>query len=166
MHELGVRILIRKVQLVGTQYEKALVPILSYSKEHYMRVYFRCTKSKTACDEVLTQHGMFNDAGPLWLGSLGDPLLVAQMLKKGAWIDEELQKFLALIHEELLVGGIGFIDIHRLVERLGLHEIPPFSKIIAELRKQRYSVSHTHFNNVALRTTASEKEIEKIIKKF
>ena len=32
MHETGLRILIRKIQLVGAQYEKALNPIFSYSK--------------------------------------------------------------------------------------------------------------------------------------
>jgi tRNA (guanine26-N2/guanine27-N2)-dimethyltransferase len=44
MHEAGLRILIRKVQLIGTQYDKALVPVLSYSKDHYMRIFFRVRK--------------------------------------------------------------------------------------------------------------------------
>src|SRR3989338_1247899 len=30
MHETGLRILIRKVQLIGMQYEKALIPVFSY----------------------------------------------------------------------------------------------------------------------------------------
>ena len=32
MHEVGIRILIRKVQLIGIQYDKALIPIFSCSK--------------------------------------------------------------------------------------------------------------------------------------
>ena len=44
MHEIGLRILIRRVQLAGSVYDKALIPILSYSKEHYMRVFFKCEK--------------------------------------------------------------------------------------------------------------------------
>src|SRR3989339_124051 len=48
MHETGLRILIRKVQLIGAQYEKALIPICSYAKEHYMRAFVQCRKGKRA----------------------------------------------------------------------------------------------------------------------
>ena len=71
MHETGLRILIRKVQLIGMQYEKALFPIFSYLKDHYFRVFFRCIKGKKICDEIAEKHGMLNDAGPLWLCSFG-----------------------------------------------------------------------------------------------
>jgi|TARA_B100001964_G_scaffold213143_1_gene249804 tRNA (guanine26-N2/guanine27-N2)-dimethyltransferase len=79
MHETGLRILIRKIQLVGMQYEKALVPIFSYFKEHYFRIFFQCVKGKKLCDEIAAKHGMFNGAGPLWLGSLWDSKLVNKM---------------------------------------------------------------------------------------
>jgi tRNA (guanine26-N2/guanine27-N2)-dimethyltransferase len=46
MHDVGLRILIRKVQLIGTQYEKSLIPIYSYAKDHYMRVFFLCQKQE------------------------------------------------------------------------------------------------------------------------
>src|SRR3989344_2963807 len=58
MHEVGLRILVRKIQLVGAQYDKAFAPIFSFSKEHYMRVYLRCEKRKERADEILQQHGM------------------------------------------------------------------------------------------------------------
>jgi tRNA (guanine26-N2/guanine27-N2)-dimethyltransferase len=38
-HELALRILIRKIQLIGTQYERALIPLFSYTKEHYYSNY-------------------------------------------------------------------------------------------------------------------------------
>ena len=56
MHELGLRILIRKIQLQGAQFDKALIPLLAYHKDHYFRIYFRCIKGKEKCDEVLKQH--------------------------------------------------------------------------------------------------------------
>jgi len=37
MHEIGLRILIRKVQLIGAQFDKALTPVLSFYKDHYLR---------------------------------------------------------------------------------------------------------------------------------
>ena len=51
MHETGLRILIRKIQLIGIQYEKALIPLFSYYKDHYFRIFFRCVKSKKECDK-------------------------------------------------------------------------------------------------------------------
>ena len=65
MHEAGLRILIRKVQLIGAQYDRALVPILSYCDMHYMRVYFRSDKAKTAVDDVIKKHGIWDGAGPM-----------------------------------------------------------------------------------------------------
>jgi tRNA(guanine-26,N2-N2) methyltransferase len=59
MHEIGLRILIRKVQLIASQYEKALTPILSYSKDHYMRIFFKCEKGKKKVDEIIKQHDTF-----------------------------------------------------------------------------------------------------------
>ncbi len=79
MHETGLRILIRKIQLIGMQYEKALFPIFSYFNDHYFRVFFKCIKGKKICDEIALEHGMFNDAGPLWLGRLWDNKLVSSM---------------------------------------------------------------------------------------
>ena len=79
MHETGIRILIRKIQLIGMQYEKALFPIFSYFKDHYFRVFFHCIKGKKLCDEIAAKHGMFNDAGPLWMGKLWDSRLVSKM---------------------------------------------------------------------------------------
>lgn len=79
MHEIGLRILIRKIQLVGGQYEKALIPIFSYFKDHYFRVFFKCVKGKKDVDKVIGQHGFFDNAGPLWLGKLWDNRLVNKM---------------------------------------------------------------------------------------
>ncbi|MEM4756099.1 MAG: hypothetical protein QW594_03120, partial [Candidatus Woesearchaeota archaeon] len=59
MHEIGLRILIRKVQLIGVQYEKALLPILSYSKDHYYRIFFEARHGKQACDALVQDHGFY-----------------------------------------------------------------------------------------------------------
>ncbi|NOZ81489.1 MAG: tRNA (guanine(10)-N(2))-dimethyltransferase [DPANN group archaeon] len=56
MHETGLRILIRKVQLIGAQYDKALSPLFSYSTDHYFRVFFINHKGKTKVDALFTQH--------------------------------------------------------------------------------------------------------------
>jgi len=84
MHETGLRILIRKIQLIAAQYNKALFPIFSYSKEHYMRVFLKNQKGKNEVDNILKQIKMFNDAGPMWIGNLWDENLVNKMHKNAS----------------------------------------------------------------------------------
>jgi tRNA (guanine26-N2/guanine27-N2)-dimethyltransferase len=79
MHAVGLRILIRKIQLIGMQYEKALTPMFSYSKDHYMRVILKCEKNKSKTNEILKQHKIINNAGPMWSGKLWDNKLVKRM---------------------------------------------------------------------------------------
>ncbi len=56
MNEIGLRILIRKVQLIGLNYEIALLPFFSYAKDHYFRVFFKATKSKSQCIDIFNKH--------------------------------------------------------------------------------------------------------------
>jgi tRNA (guanine26-N2/guanine27-N2)-dimethyltransferase len=60
MHEAGIRILARKAQLIAAQYDKALLPIYSFSEEHYFRIFFICKKGKKHVDEIIKQHKMIN----------------------------------------------------------------------------------------------------------
>src|SRR3989338_2451527 len=128
MHETGLRILIRKIQLVGMQYEKALFPIFSCFKGHYFRIFFLCLKGKKICDKIAEKHGTLNDTGPLWLGSLWDNKLVngmyiALLNNNNEKIDtinnnqNELLKFLKMIKDESKINSIGFYDLHYIAER-------------------------------------------------
>lgn len=60
MHEVGLRILICFVQLQGARYDKALRPVFSYSKDHYMRAFFRCEKGKQRVDKLLSETGFIS----------------------------------------------------------------------------------------------------------
>lgn len=162
MHEIGLRILIRRVQLIGAQYDKALVPVFSYSRDHYMRVFFRCDKSKEETDNVLNQHGMFENAGPLWKGALWDSKLVREMVKNNKI--EENKKFLSIVQEESKINVIGFYDLHKLAKRHKVN-IPRKHELIKRLRKSGYGASETHFSGVGVRSEIELKELLGIIMK-
>ncbi|MBI2134898.1 methyltransferase [Candidatus Woesearchaeota archaeon] len=180
MHETGLRILIRKIQLIGMQYEKALIPLFSYYKDHYMRVFFRCIKGKKECDNIAKQHGMLNDAGPLWLGSLWDKKLAYKMHSqlskttkekkalsknpvgnKKIIIDNnqnynELLKFLKIIKDESKINAVGFFDTHRM-GKIGRKE-----ELIGKIRKKGHKAASTHFLGTGIRTDIDYSLIEKI----
>lgn len=158
MHETGLRILIRKVQLIGVQFEKALTPIYSYSKDHYMKVYFLCKKSKTGCDKLLEQHGMIGLAGPLWLGDLWDAKIAKNVY------EQSKDPFAKLIADESSVPATSFYDIHDHVKKLKTGYVPKTEEIIKKIKKAGYKVAHTHFSLLGLRTNMPEKEFDKILK--
>ncbi len=163
MHEIGLRILIRKIQLIGSQYGKALIPMFSYFKDHYMRVFFRCEKSKEKTDLIMKQHGMYKKAGPLWKGHLWDKELVGKMLEKNKI--EENKKFLNLIKEESKIDVIGFYNIHKICKRNKL-KIPKLSTIIEKIKKINHKASCTHFDPVSIRSDIDLKRLIKIIKTY
>jgi tRNA (guanine26-N2/guanine27-N2)-dimethyltransferase len=154
MHETGLRILIRKIQLIAAQYEKALTPILSYYHEHYFRVFFRCEKGKTKVDNIIKQHGMFNNAGPLWLGNLWDCRLVNKIAKQ-----TDL-KIIHTIKQECEIPAIGFIDIHKFCKKHKL-KIPKTEVLLKKIK-----ASQTHFSPTGIRADIPENQLKKIIQQL
>lgn len=176
MHELGLRVLIRKIQLQGVQFDKALTPILAYHKDHYFRAYFRCEKSKEKGDTLLQHHQYFlwcaacfnfkisrlncepcicgkrfEYHGPLWTGALSDSSLLRKMVTTNQYPEE--QKFLELLLEESKIDVVGFINLHALA-KLERKEVPPFELIL-----KKYNAVRTHFSPYGIKTKKSSAEI-------
>jgi len=170
MHEIGLRILIRKVQLVAAQYDKALVPIFSYSKDHYMRIFLRVEKNKNAVDEILKHHKMLKDAGPLWAGKLWDENLAKKMWNSGRKSkifsgNKELLKFLEIVKEESKIDSVGFHDIHHLCKSYKLQVMPKKAELIKEITRRGFKASETHFRGEGIRSDIDEKNLVDIMKK-
>ncbi len=176
MHEIGLRILIRKIQLIGVQFDKALIPVLSYHKEHYMRVYVRSEKGKEKCDEVLQQHQYFlycsqclgfkiskynkekcscgkeyDFSGPLWTGKLFDSELVQKMKQENGF--EEDAKFLQILATESTQEMVGFYDIHEIAHKMKII-IPKMAEILRKTKGVR-----THFSPSGIKTEMSVKDV-------
>ncbi len=170
MHEIGLRILIRKIQLQGIQFDKALTPLLSYHKDHYFRLYLHAERGKEKCDDLINQHqyflfchgclrfktSMYNKeqcscgkefdfAGPLWVGNLGDASLVKHMLQNNPFPEE--QRFLELLVGEFQQNAVGFYDLHILARK---KKTEP-KKMEIELK--RLKGVRTHFSPTGIKTT-------------
>ena len=164
MHETGLRILIRKVQLVGVQYDKALIPIFSYYKDHYFRAFFKCVRSKKECDKVIKKHSLFNGAGPLWTGRLWDKNLVKRIydlaLKNN---DKKLHKFLEIIKNESKIDEIGFYDLHELGRENRMKNLPTNYEMIKRIKKKGYKASLTHFSPLGIRSNIDKNKLVKLM---
>lgn len=163
MHEFGLRILIRKVQLIGAQYDKALTPILSYAKDHYMRIFFENQKGKTKVDNILQKHDAFEGAGPIWIGNLHNRALLKAIKENN--IFPKRQRFIDILYEESTQPElVGFFDLHKLMkQKVGN---PPKTQVIIDLLKSKgYKATQTHFAGTGIRTDCSKEELMHIITK-
>lgn len=156
MHITGIRILIRKIQLIGIQHSIALTPIYSISQLHYMKIFFKAKKGKKICDELLKSHKKINETGPLYTGNLWDidtTKKISQALKN--------QKICQTILEEAKQTG-EYIDIHKLAKKYKLQQIPK----LEDLKKKGIIFSRSHFSDTLIKTDKKEEEIIKIIQQL
>lgn len=181
MHEIGLRILIRKIQLQAIQFEKALIPLLSYSKDHYYRLYLQSSRGKEKCDEMVQQHqyflfchnclnfktsmynrekcscgNIFHFAGPLWVGNLGDYSLVQKMAQNNPFPEE--QKILNLLQAEYQQNKVGFYDLH-VLSRKYKTEPPKMEPALKTLKGMR-----THFTPTGIKTDKVLSEVLKAMR--
>jgi tRNA (guanine26-N2/guanine27-N2)-dimethyltransferase len=167
-HLIGLRILIRKIQLMGAQYNKALTPVLSYYKDHYFRIFFRVKKSKKECDKLLEKHNFFfyfdKKSGPLWLGKLNDNKFVKKMLNNTE--KKSIKGFLSLIYEESKIDNIIFYPIHELAKELKIKNTPKNETIIKEVKKKKYKASLTHFTPYGIKTDMEMDEFLDLFKEL
>jgi tRNA (guanine26-N2/guanine27-N2)-dimethyltransferase len=168
MHETGIRLLIRKVQLIGAQYAKALTPVFCHASQHYYRVYFECTKSKEKVDNIMKKHQYItfgkdfsitisnqntkdNCAGPVWTGPLWNKTLVNKMLKKS---EGEARELLEVIKKEAAIPTVEFYDYYAMCSKLRKN-VPDRITLFAKLKKKGKLAAVTHFSYKGVRTNAT-----------
>ncbi|MDP3990312.1 MAG: hypothetical protein Q8Q01_03840 [archaeon] len=176
MHEVGLRILIRKIQLQGMQFDKAFQPILAYHKDHYFRIYFRSEKGKEKCDEIIKHHKylLFNEntgeykiseynqednfihLGPLWVGELADRKLLQKMVRINPFSEEK--KFLELLLEESSNNKVGFYDLHVVGKKNNIRP-PRMEGLLKKLKGV-----HTHFSPTGIKTKESFQKVLQVMK--
>ncbi len=164
MHEMGLRILIRKCQLVGAQFDKALIPIFSYSLNHYFRVFFRVENGKGRVDRILSQHDFFEGAGPMWVGRLSDPETIIKMVNVAKKRFPQHVELLNTIRSESQIDNVGFLDLHEVARELRLSGPLRTDHAIKILEEKGIEVSKTHFYGFSLRVSCSNEEAISIIK--
>jgi tRNA (guanine26-N2/guanine27-N2)-dimethyltransferase len=169
MHEVGLRILIRKVQLVASQYSRALMPIFSYSKDHYMRIFFKSKKGKKETDNILKQHsivdfGEYKNIGPIWNGKLYDENLCQEMVRLND--NEKNIKFLETIYNESKFNSLFFYDLHTIVKKNKIKINPRKEDVINRIKEKGYNAVNTHFLDTAIKSDIPYDELLSIIKSY
>jgi tRNA (guanine26-N2/guanine27-N2)-dimethyltransferase len=163
MHEVGLRIMIRRVQLTAAAFSRAAMPIYCYFKDHYVRAFFRIEKGRELADEILEKHeyaAYGKDAcGPLWTGRLWDEKLAAKI---GKLADEGSKKFAAAIAAESMVNSLFFYDIQKISAAMKINV--PKTEDVLKMARKKCKAAETHFNSRGIRAECTLEEMKKFIK--
>jgi tRNA (guanine26-N2/guanine27-N2)-dimethyltransferase len=110
--------------------------------------------------------GKITTAGPLWIGSLYDDMLLEhakETVSDFDWFHTSVTRLLDKMVEEAPLTNHIYTDIHALCD---VHNVPPpkTERLEGMLLERGYRVSRTHFKPTAIRTSAPISEIVKVLK--
>jgi len=183
-HEVGLRILIKKVVEEGAKMDYALKPVFSYSYRHYMRAFFikdigpkrtnaliRQIGFLLYCDKCLYREGVQVEdirhecphcknrllvAGPLWLGNLWDEGLVQRLWETRGMVEisENTNKLLKRIKDESRAQTLGFYTISSICKAFRIGQAPTIERFL-----EVFEGTRTHFSPEGFRTLLSHEEV-------
>ncbi len=184
--ESGLRILLAHVITRASSMGLCAQPLISYHFRDYFRAHFRIFPSASAASRLTKQigyraacscSGAYLDsqvcetchspsiAGPLWTGGIADPGYAAKLetgiaAEKGVMSNTSFRILRALVEEGAMPNP--HMEVHSLIKGRGL-EPPRLNKLLEALQSQGYVAARSHFGANAIRTTANEEEVRKII---
>ena len=162
--EGGLRILLAYLAGAAQRAGRRLVPLLSYVRDHHVRVYARLVAAEGASDPVgridpgtwsgpdVGDRGPY---GPLWLGRLFAPEIVDRLeVPPGAEHPVELRRLLGRFREESTVDVPFYYEANSLARALALARPPAMAELWAALGSAGYSSVRTHVRPSGFRTDA------------
>lgn len=189
-HEVGVRILLKKIGDFTSQFDFGIEPLYSLSDRHYLKALVRLSRSAEKASQIpktlgyisYCYHCGFREtakfpareckncgkdtdyAGPLWLGELHDRKFLEKMVKINSERNykdkKELEKTLMLMAGECGMPPF-YHDLHELCRRAGCRSIPKIGELIKRLEKRGFKAVRTHFSEKGIKTDAGLQEIRK-----
>ena len=188
-HEIGLRILIGYIVRQAAAWGYGTTPLVSFFRDHYMRVHCKVFKGKKRADASIRQLGIlhycphcsnrechssphctcacgsrFEHAYPLWCGPLADTVTLMSMISAipSSHLDtpDETEKFLSMLVSE--VDSPFYWDSHDLSARIGI-QVPKVDDIIDVIQKGGFAASKTHFSPMGFKTQAPLQDIARLL---
>ena len=181
-NELGIRILISFIILTTARYDRAFIPLLSFSDKHYYRVfgkiehagkisgllenfkyisYCSCGNRELGVQEKCSCGRKFKIIGPVYIGNILDKEFCKKVLiylkKRGFNLKKEENKLLKLLIDEAEMPAFYF-DLHG-ISKILKKQPPRIEELIRKLSSKGFKTSRTHFSPTAIKTNASFKTL-------
>lgn len=190
-HEVGVRVLLKKIGDFASQFDCGVEPYYSISDRHYIKILLKITRSAEKASQIpktlgyvsycfhcgYRETGKFpgkvctnckksaDYGGPLWLGELHNKSFLKKMKKLNEqrnYADKnELEKILDLLIGETDMPPF-YYDTHYFC-KIKKCAVPKINELIEKLRKNGFMAVRTHFDEKAIKTNATIEELEKAV---
>lgn len=192
-HETGLRIMIKKIAETAAEFNMGIQPLVSISKQHYLKTILKVERGAERADKTLNQLGYINYckscgwrgssqfpvsscqnckkkiqfAGLLWLGELHDKKFLKQMIKLNRTQNTEhrdtVHRTLDRMLDEISLPPY-YYDIHHLARLFHCSSVPKLETIISRLKTKGYKTARTHFSDTSIKTEAPLKTIKRSLK--
>jgi len=178
MKEIGLRILLGLICREANKYDKGIIPLISYTTDHYFRVYVKVKSGVSRANDSMDHLSMIKsgenigfekidiDVGPLWLGRLQSKTTIeglrSILFEKQINTKNDLWKLLDMLEEEAYSAEF-FYTTDSIASYMKT-SAPKMESIFESLSEQGYEVSKTHFSNTGFKTNATFDVIEKVFK--
>jgi tRNA (guanine26-N2/guanine27-N2)-dimethyltransferase len=170
--ESGLRILLMFLARGARERGGSIRPLLCYVREHYVRAYVEVSPNPTPTDPVgqidpRTWDGPTVGAdgpyGPLWLGPLLDPGIVARLaVPDGAARPREVAEFLARVSEEAGIDRAFYFETNTIAAALHLARPPSRDDLQSALVARGFRAARTHVRPEGIRTDAPRSIVEQV----
>jgi len=176
MHEIGLRILIGFLAREAAKYDKGIEPIISYSTDHYFRVYIKIIKGVQYANESLKKILSLNSKdyfynvknsqkiGPLWMGETGNKSIIKKLItyifNKNLNTKNKLLKLIDLLEKES--DAAPFFYMTDSIASYLKKSSPNMNYLFQKINEKGYYAIKTHFSNIGFKTNAPIDEIENI----
>ncbi|MCA9459279.1 MAG: hypothetical protein KC550_01895 [Nanoarchaeota archaeon] len=179
--ELGLRNLIAYCQRQGAKYDKNLIPVISYSQDHYYKIFFKIEDSRKTSLETIKKLKYINynketqdiemqeyetkeSIGKTYIGELNDKEFLKQ-IKTNLNLIQDSKKITKLIEKlEEEIDQLGYYNPHKLQKQFKIGSEAKFETIENKLKEKGFKVSRPHNNRLGIKTNAKAKDIIKILK--
>lgn len=166
-HEGGLRILMCTIAKELAKFDRGMVPMLSFSADHYYRTYVRIIEGAEAADKTLAQLGYMqydtktmersisskpdelHRLGPFWTGRLHDADVLKGMSSEGMADERRCLKMLDLWRREIDTEVFVY-DLSELSSHIKMS--PPKIEAMVDALCQYGKASRTHISPTSFKT--------------
>ena len=151
--EVGIRILLGKIQTLAAKYDRGIEPMLSYSEGHHLRVFVKVIGARPISlkwlneDMVVLDEETADSAGPIWTEKIIDSELVPENC------EGQLGKFFDTLRKEA-EGPPGLFDINDMARAAQIGQTPKKLKIVECIQKEGFFASISIFSPIGIKTNA------------
>ena len=175
--EGGLRILWAALARAARAHGRRVRPMLSFARGHHLRCYAALESDPDGVEDPVHRIepstwdgpalGAGGPFGPLWLGPLGDPTVVARLKPPSAPAEPtQTPRWITLLQAEVHVSRPFYYEANVLAGQLGLPSPAPKAAFLRELDALGYRSAPTHARPEGFRTEAPRKVVEEVARRL